>query len=302
MDETPRFHFFSLTFLIGFGVGAFIGVALGLTAFLFVDTSQEQATTQADADATPLVTTSPGVVPTPVRVRTNTALEVRIGPGTQFAAVGTIGRGESVDVVGRDDLAEWVAIRFPPGSSARGWLPVRALENLTNLYGLTVAIATPLPRSVATPTAASGVISSNDGPLSTPVFAATAAPGTTPLATATAVSVGQPDLTVTGVSRLADGRVRVVITNRGSGDLTGFTVFAVVTDPTTRSETLRSNGAGLRAGDSTSLESTTFTVTEPTTVTAVVDPSSSSPDASRGNNAMTVQLAPPAGPTPTPQN
>lgn len=302
MDETPRFHFFSLTFLIGFGVGAFIGVALGLTAFLFVDTSQEQATTQADADATPLVTTSPGVVPTPVRVRTNTALEVRIGPGTQFAAVGTIGRGESVDVVGRDDLAEWVAIRFPPGSSARGWLPVRALENLTNLYGLTVAIATPLPRSVATPTAATGVISSNDGPLSTPVFAATAAPGTTPLATATAVSVGQPDLTVTGVSRLADGRVRVVITNRGSGDLTGFTVFAVVTDPTTRSETLRSNGAGLRAGDSTSLESTTFTVTEPTTVTAVVDPSSSSPDASRTNNAMTVQLAPPAGPTPTPQN
>jgi len=304
MDEEPRFRFFSLTFLVGFGVGTFIGVALGLMAFLFVDSATDDDNGQARSEATPVFTTVPRVAPTAVRARTTTALEVRIGPGTEYAAVGTIARGEAVDVLGRDSQAEWVAIQFPPGSTARGWVPVNAIQNLSGLYALDVTFPTPLPRSVATPrptTSAGGQgggISGNDGIVSTPVVAAS-----TPVvrATPTPAPAGQPDLAVTGVSRLADGSVRVSVTNRGTGDLQGFQIFAVVTDPTTRSETLRSNGAGLRAGDSTTLQSTTFVVLEPTTVTAIVDPSASIPDANRNNNALTVDLGPPAPPTPTPE-
>ena len=310
MDESSRFRFFSLTFLVGFGVGAFVGVALGLMAFAVVGETEDDPDAEAVASSpTPGLSGSANLTPTPVRARTTSAIDVRIGPGSDYAAVGTIARGEILDLQGRDESGEWIAVRFPPGSSARGWLPARAIENLTNVSALAVVIPTPLARSIPTPSrafvtgspSAPGSIEPNEqtttrGPSSTPVTprSGTAAPTSTPRPS------GPPDLAVTAASRLSDGRVRVTIINRGSGDLVGHQVMAIVADPTTRSETLRAPGTGLRAGESITLESDSFLVTEPTPVIATVDPSFSYPDGDRSNNTLTVSLGPPPTPAPTP--
>ena len=76
--------------------------------------------------------------------------------------------------------------------------------------------------------------------------------------------------------------------------------MAIVADPTTRSEILRAPGTGLRAGESITLESDSFLVTDPTSVIATVDPSFSYPDGDRSNNTLTITLAPPTTPVPTP--
>jgi uncharacterized protein YraI len=305
MDDSPRFRFFSLTFLVGFGVGAFVGVAFGLMAFAVVGDGGNEPQAEAQ-QPTAVVSSQASVTPTPVRARTNVAMDVRIGPGNEYAAVGTINRGEPLDVLGRDNASEWIAVRFPPGSSARGWLPLSAIDNLTNVSALAVALPTPLPRTISTPSftgvqggGSGGGTTTNDGPavVGTP---GTPDPNSTPRATGTARPTTPPDLTVTRASRLPDGRVQVVVTNRGASDLVDHQIMVVVADPTTRSETLRAPGTGLRAGQSITLESDTFVVTEPTSVIVTVDPSFSYPDAERGNNTLTAPLAPPVTPTPVP--
>lgn len=307
MDESPRIRFFSLSFLVGFGVGAFIGVAFGLMAFAVVGQNQPQQQAEAITEPTSAATAAASATPTPVRARTNVAMDVRIGPGSEFAAVGTIARGEALEIFGRDNEGEWIAIRFPPGSSARGWLPVRAIDNLPNVSSLAVVIPTPLPRTVSTPTfgnVPNGIVTTRtpvegDDGVDSPTVTGTPDPNATPRPTGTSGPTS-PDLAVGAVSRLPDGRVRVVITNKGNADLTGHQVMVIVADPTTRSETLRAPGIGLRAGASVTLESDTFTVQAPMTVIVTVDPSFSYPDSSRANNTLTTTLAPPTTPTPTP--
>jgi uncharacterized protein YraI len=305
MDDSPRFRFFSLTFLVGFGVGAFVGVAFGLMAFAVVGDAGNEPQAEAQ-QPTAVVSGQASVTPTPVRARTNVAMDVRIGPGNEYAAVGTINRGEALDVIGRDNASEWIAVRFPPGSSARGWLPVSAIENLTNVSALAVALPTPLPRTISTPSfsgvqggGANSGTTTNDGPIEAGP-PGTPGPNATPRATGTARPATPPDLAVTRTSRLSDGRVQVVVTNRGASDLVDHQIMVVVADPTTRSETLRAPGTGLRAGQSITLESDSFLVTEPTSVIVTVDPSYSYPDGERGNNTLTTPLAPPVTPTPVP--
>jgi uncharacterized protein YraI len=313
MADPPRFHFFSLTFLVGFGVGAFIGVAFGLMAFAVVSDDSKETPAEAIGQPTAVVSTSALTTATPVRARTNAAIDVRIGPGGDYAAVGTIAKGEALDIFGRDNDAEWIAVRFPPGSTSRGWLPVKAVDDLSGLNALAVVAPTPLPRSVSTPansfvpgtpSRSLSTPSSDDGDL--PTVTVTGTPGTpNPNATSSARTTmtprpaASPDLTVSRTSRLSDGRVQVVVTNKG-GDLAGHQVMVVVADPTTRSEILRASGPGLAGGASITLESDSFLVTTPTSVIATVDPSFSYPDSDRSNNTLTTSLAPPSVPTPTP--
>jgi uncharacterized protein YraI len=315
MADPPRFHFFSLTFLVGFGVGAFIGVAFGLMAFAVVSDDSNETPAEAIGQPTAVATSSALSSATPVRAHTNAAIDVRIGPGADYAAVGTIAKGEDLDIFGRDNDAEWIAVRFPPGSTSRGWLPVKAVDGLSGLNALAVVAPTPLPRSVSTPSnsfvpgtpnRSLSTPSSDDGDFATVTVTVTGTPGTpnpnaTPSArtTTTPRPATSPDLTVSRASRLPDGRVQVVVTNNG-GDLVGHQVMVVVADPTTRSEILRASGPGLAGGASITLESDSFVVTAPTSVIATVDPSFSYPDSDRSNNTLTTSLAPPSVPTPTP--
>jgi uncharacterized protein YraI len=286
-------------------------------AFAVVGDNSNDTPAEALTQPTAVVTSAAGATATPVRARTNAAIDVRIGPGSEYAAVGTISKGEALDIFGRDSDSEWIAVRFPPGSTARGWLPVKAIDNLSGINALAVVAPTPLPRKISTPTTSfvpgTGSTSSLDTPTSndgvlvtvtgtpgTPSASATAGTATARTTTPTPQGGGSPDLAVSRAALLPDGRVQVVVTNKGSANLVGHQVMVVVADPTTRSETLRASGIGLAAGASVTLETDSFVVTAPTSVIATVDSSYSYPDSDRSNNTLTTSMAPPSAVTPTP--
>jgi hypothetical protein len=300
MEDSPRFRFVSFTFFVGFGVGSFIGVALALLAVTLVQRSDVSGTRDSQAFVIPtLPPPPPGVTATPdARPRTKTVQDVRVGPGFAFAIVGTLSRGEAVEVVGRDAAAGWVAIRFPAGSPGRGWVPVTELEGVSGLDQLAVALATPLPRSVTVPTNIFGGFG-NDGPaVSNPVQT----PGDdrvvgTPTPR---VNAGPVDLVVNRVSVLADGRVRVVVGNIGPGDLVDQMVNVVVRDLTSQSELIISPQRGLAVGETVSLTTSHFIVRGERDVTAIADPSGNVSDRDRSNNVLHVVLSPVPVLTPTP--
>jgi len=320
MDEAPpieprrrRLRFDSLTFILGFGLGTFIGVAMAIAAFA-VATDPTTSTPQQQAiEVPPTRTPNPLVTSTPDRrARTTAQLDVRLGPSDAFAIVGIINRGEAVAIVGRDLNTEWVAIQFPPGSAGRGWIPVKDLDGGSDLSAVAVTAATPLARSV--PTVAPRSVTSSAGasadsgfdpePTSTsrPVSTSVAAVSTgtvVPAATSVPASGGGTDMAISSVTRLPDGRVRVVVSNRGPGDVLGSTVFVVVRDLAVRSEQLIGPASTVAAGGSITLTTSGLVVTEDADIQASVDPMGSLRDADRSNNSTTVLLRAPPTPVPT---
>lgn len=298
MEQPSRFHFDSFTFVIGFGLGTFIGVALALTAIAMVQHSDaSESNTDQQAIVIPTLPPTPrGATATPdIRPRTKAALDVRLGPGQAFAIVGIFPRGEAVDIVGRDNDAQWVAIRFPPGSNARGWVPVSDLEGVSGLDRLAVVQATPLPRSVTIPTFPfDGGGGDGAAPRATPVNG-TESPAGTPAPTR---NVGPVDLVVNRVTLLPDGRVRVVVGNIGPGDLVEQQVQLLIRDLASRTELIINPERGLAVGETVTLTSSFFTVRTEQEVHAIADPSGNINDPNRSNNFLAVTLSP--APTPVP--
>jgi uncharacterized protein YraI len=296
MDKGPRFH---LVFLAGFGIGSFVGVALALLAFALAQDTQP-ATTEArqvvESTTDLLATEQLAITATPEpRVRTKTALDVKLGPGESYAIVGTISRGEAVDVVGRDADANWVSIRFPPGSLGRGWVPVENLDGLSDATAFAVVLPTPLPRTISVPTFVpfSGDDRFPAARVSTPTPRATSSPVPT-----TAAPVGPPtprvgptDVSPVSATLLSDGRVSVVVTNRGPGELIGRTLQVTVRDLALRGETV-SVGSSLAVGATASGQTQTFRVITDTEVQVIVDPNSSLLDPDRSNNMLSITLRP----------
>ncbi|HEX5139729.1 MAG TPA: SH3 domain-containing protein [Dehalococcoidia bacterium] len=288
----------SVTFLAGFGVGSFVGVLLALLAVAVARPEDTKAEQTAIVSPTAQATTASGgpiASPTPT-VRTKAALEVHIGPGSAYAVVGTVPRNDPVDVLGKSTSEDWVAIRFPPGSTARGWVEADDLSGLsdTQLDKLAVLQPTPLASSVATPSAGGGgtIIGSNDG------GGRSNGGGTSPLATATpGPATGPTDLLVSRISVLSDGRVAVTIGNRGPGDFTNRSVFVQVRDLGISTETL-SLDETIKAGGTATLTTSIFRVVGEGDVIATVDPGATISDPVRSNNTLTQTLAP--IPTPTP--
>jgi hypothetical protein len=173
-------------------------------------------------------------------------------------------------------------------------VPVSQLEGDFNLGEYSVLLPTPLPRSVSTPT-----FSNNDDggggpePERTPTAAR---PGSTP---AIAGPSGPPDLNVISISRLNDGRVRVVVGNQGPGDFVALQLFVLVREGNASSELIIRDIQRLAVGATIAVETSDFRVTREAEIDAIVDPSSSTNDANRGDNFLRVVLAPPRTPTPT---
>jgi hypothetical protein len=294
-EQRPRLRFDSFTFFIGFGIGSFIGVALALLAIALVQRSDA-----SDPQQTILIPTfpapPPGTTATPdARPRTKTAQNIHLGPGEAFAVIGTIARDEAVEVVGRSADSSWVAVRFPPGSAARGWLPVSEITGLTSLDRLAVVLPTPLPRNVTVPvfSTSDGDGSSNGPPQTTttdPRFLLTPTPR---------ANIGPVDLVVNRVTLLTDGRVRVVVGNRGPGDLLQQQVNVLVRDSGVRNELMISSQRGLAVGETITLTSEFYVVQTETEVTVIADPSGNVNDPDISNNSMRVTLSPPPPPTPT---
>ncbi|HLF79898.1 MAG TPA: SH3 domain-containing protein [Dehalococcoidia bacterium] len=301
MDKAPRFNFFSLTFFIGFGLGGFMGVLLGLLALALV--LDEDEVPSVAALVQPTSTFEPGLTPTPEsKPRTKTALDVRLGPGTAFAVVGTIARGGEVEPVGRDNGSAWIAIRFPPGSAARGWVPVSEIEHLSGVDRLAVVLPTPLPRSASVPDLNRGelgarIVDGDDPPaLGSGTLQRTATAGTP---TPTPRPTGPTDLVASRASLLPDGRIQVLVGNRGPGELTGRSVFVLVRDLTLRSEQLSIQPGVVPVGAQVTLQSQNFRVERPTEIQVIVDPFSNLNDPDRSNNQLSITLSPAPVPTPT---
>jgi hypothetical protein len=303
MDKAPRFNFFSLSFLVGFGLGGFVGVLLGLLALALVqDNGEKQAVASVLVEPTATRVT-PGLTPTPEpKPRTKVALDVRLGPGTAFAVVGTIPRGGEIEPVGRDNGSAWVAIRFPPGSSARGWLPVSEIDNLSAVDKLAVVLPTPLPRSATVPDLGSGETGSSFAGDDLPTAFGTATRSLTPglgTSTPTPRPTGPTDLVVTRASLLPDGRVQVLVGNRGPGELAGKSVFVVVRDLALRSEQLVAQPSVIPVGSLITLQTQAFRVERETEVQVIVDPFGNLNDPDRSNNQLNLTLSPAPGVTPT---
>jgi hypothetical protein len=230
-------------------------------------------------------------------VRTKTALEVHIGPGDAFAVIGTIARDDAVSVIGRNDAGEWIAIRFPPNSTARGWVEAEDLEGIgeTQVSTLPILVATPLAVGVVPrPGGSDGGGSTNGGGSS----GGGGGGGASPQATATpGPAAGPTDVVVNRLSVLADGRVVVQVGNRGPGDLIGRQVFVQVRDLASAAETLIFTGS-IAAGDTVTLTSSSFRVTAEVDVLAIVDFGNTLDDSNRGNNSLRQTLAPLPPPTP----
>jgi hypothetical protein len=288
MDNARGVRFVSLTFLVGFGFGAFIGVGLALIAVaITLPEEEDPQVIEVPVVATP--TPLPEMTPEEPAIRATAAAAVRVGPGDEFATLGTVNRGDVLDVVGRDFDSEWLAIRFPAGSDAQGWIPAAGVEGLdfSSVQALAVLLPTPLPVELTTP----------------PLFFGT--PGTPGVGTPGADD-GTPsvpndtlDLAVFGVSSLADGRVQVVVLNGGPSDLTDGIMVVEVRTLGGRSERVYFSGV-LPAGSTIALATTSFTVgTDPESVQVLIDPSANLNDPNRANNVLTTQLpAPPTSPTP----
>ncbi len=292
MEDSPRFNFFSATFIIGFGTGIFLGVALALGAFALVRDPQPQTTVLAPPTVTPTGTAQP--TPADERPVTLTAMDVRLGPGTAFAILGTVARGDRVTVEGRNEDADWIAIQFPPNTSGRGWLPADSLEGLDGVSALAVVAPTPVPNNAQAPSSNGDF---GEGSLdATPTIDLSSTPAA--LLTPSPAPNGTADLAITRLKVQPDGRVIVTVGNRGPGSIVGFPISVIVYDAASRQETLSVPNGSLSVGETVSLETTSFVVDHEEQVFAVVDPSLSINDANRSNNTLSATLSPP--PTPLP--
>jgi hypothetical protein len=303
----PRINFVSFTFLFAFGLGSFVGVALGLLAVAVATPEAEPTIVEVDPaavveapTATPTPTLIPTLTPTPVPVpRTLATLQVHIGPDEEYAVLGTLASGSELDVQGRDISGDWLAIEFPPGSSARGWLPANVVSGLTlvqisRLDVLQASLIETTPRQTfATPTAPT-IFDGNDGlptVTDTPSRAATASPTRSPTPTPQPVIYSSTDLALGDISLGADGRVRVVVINLGPGDVPGSSLTVSVSAQGLGAETLSGSG-DLLANASTLFVTSALTITSPADVTVVIDPGLLLTDTARGNNSRSVSLAP----------
>ena len=290
-NALPRAHFSSVSFLIGFGSGCFLGVAFALIAVALV---REPAGVLPETVSIPGLDIGVASQPTPVldsRPRSRSELDVRLGPGLAFGVVGVMARGDPVEIVGRDADSEWVAVQFPPGSAGLGWLPATALVGVAGLDTYAVVLPTPLPRLPSFPEASPVENEGGEGsvtpPSGTPTSIVTPAPRDS-----------RVDLFVEGVTRLSDGTVQVLVGNHGPGDITNELVVVLVRDLAIRREQILSSRP-LRAGTTITVQTSTFRVERETALEVMIDPFATLNDHDRSNNSRRVTLSPPPTPTPT---
>ena len=107
---------------------------------------------------------------------------VREGPGTEYAAIGTLRSGLDVEVVGRNDASSWFQVYFPVKTNLRGWVPETALRIPDESRGLILVVAvTPIPRTQPPPQ---------------PTLPPEPTQTETPTPTATGTAQAGPDLTI----------------------------------------------------------------------------------------------------------
>ncbi|MCB0064054.1 MAG: SH3 domain-containing protein [Caldilineaceae bacterium] len=129
------------------------------TALETAPAEAEPTETATTAEAPPTPTTAPTVAPPRLAVSAP-LVNVRAGPGTQYAILSTVERGQEFDIVGKNGAGDWW--RFCCINGEPAWVIDELVEATGAVDGVTVsdavvdvpATATPLPVAAAPPTAA----------------------------------------------------------------------------------------------------------------------------------------------------
>jgi uncharacterized protein YraI len=145
MQEGNASRVYAATFALGMVFGMVAGVSLALAALATAQVTGDRRHVLV-ATATPAPTQEPTATPD-ARPRTVAVAGVHMGPGHDFGVLGTVGKGQALEVVGRNAGATWLAISFPPGSNAIGWVELNVVGGLADPGLLAVVQTTPMPRS-----------------------------------------------------------------------------------------------------------------------------------------------------------
>jgi hypothetical protein len=153
--EVPRDTAITFTkgqFVQGEGTVREVDTLLGLTVEINFDSLQSptETTTQTDTSAPSRLTAKV----------TAPALNVRAGPGTDYAIVGKLSLDDSVEVVGRNAAGDWLQIVYPANSDRRGWIAADyakltgSLETVPEVSAPPPPSPSPAPIQPRTPTPA----------------------------------------------------------------------------------------------------------------------------------------------------
>jgi CARDB protein len=258
--------------------------ALGLTAGVLSWVLHPDPATGpvAQSGSTPTAdATTEASSPLGVAARTNTIAAVRTAPGKGTPILGTLGRDESVEVVGRSAAATWLRIVFPPGSSLHGWIAADMLNVTGDVR--TLAVATAEPPVVITPPA-SASSRTQQTPVR-PAGSATVAPG----AATRTPPASLPDLVV---AKAYLGRTTLVATimNKGDAPANGTIVVSVFSaDGRMLLATTSAPNAGLAPHASVDVD-TGYVVQGSQRLVVVVNPGGTIEESNTGNNSTTVAV------------
>ncbi|MPZ50823.1 MAG: hypothetical protein GEU75_16245 [Dehalococcoidia bacterium] len=69
---------------------------------------------------------------------------VHIGPSENYAVLGLVPQNGRLEVAGRNETADWIAIVFTPGSTFHGWVPASSVTGIKEVQALQIVPMTPL--------------------------------------------------------------------------------------------------------------------------------------------------------------
>jgi uncharacterized protein YraI len=80
-------------------------------------------------------------------------LNVRIGPGLDYATIGQLVQGQSTQITGKNSAGTWWQIVYPPGNSSQGWVSADPQYTAVgDITGLPIAQAPAPPATAVSPT------------------------------------------------------------------------------------------------------------------------------------------------------
>jgi uncharacterized protein YraI len=115
-----------------------------------VEAPTEPTAISQDTETPPPAATAS--VPTRARI-TGDGLQVRVGPGTAYEVTASLAEGDEVDVLGRDEMGDWVKVGLESGEE--GWVTAEFVDVGGNLKAVLVITPEPIATSTTelTPTA-----------------------------------------------------------------------------------------------------------------------------------------------------
>lgn len=278
--------------LAGFAAVVLLGLTAG--ALVVVDSARNGKGRTPAVVVDAVTTSTPGpaartATASGVTGTTNAVTAVRAAPGARTQVLGTLAKGDDVEIDGRSADSKWYRVIFPPQSELHGWVDAQFLDITGDAASLVVATAEP-PVVVELPTQPPAVLTAAARDL-TPTADAS------PSVTATPAD-NLPDLVIGTTPTIVDGKLFITVVNQGKGDAVGDIVVAVFDEAATR----LLGGATLpkftlKAGRSIDI-GTGYEVAGSQTLLLIVDPNGEIAETDDTNNRVVVAIAV-GNPTPT---